>query len=36
MVRLPFRAFIECIFGLGGRDESPAIADLTQFKTILF
>jgi hypothetical protein len=36
MVRLPFRVFIECIFGLGGGDESPSTADLTQCKTALF
>jgi hypothetical protein len=34
-LRLPFRAFIECIFGLGGGGDSLAMADLTQFKTIL-
>jgi hypothetical protein len=35
LLRLPFRAFIECIFGLGGGGDSLARADLTQFKTLL-
>jgi hypothetical protein len=35
LLRLPFRAFIECIFDLGGGGDSLAMADLTQFKTIL-
>jgi len=34
LLRLPFRAFIECNFGLGGGGDSLAMADLTQFKTI--